>query len=135
MLKLKVLVAASLMLGVPATVQAQTASGPSLSEASRKIVQQHLAERNTDIQRLLAERQRLETQRDALLTPATYDEQKLGAILAQLRTIGAQISEEIDLSTLALLKSLPENDRNLFLASLTRTPPSPVTPPSGGQGR
>ncbi|HEY0625612.1 MAG TPA: hypothetical protein VGD10_02655 [Allosphingosinicella sp.] len=119
---LKAVVLAGLMIGSPAAAQ--------VSEASQKIIREHFEQRKAEMGPLIARKRELEAARDALLTPATYDEEKLAATIAGLKEVEGQIFDKVNGSTLTLLKSLPEEDRSAFMKTLSKAPPKAAAGPS-----
>lgn len=123
MLRVKLLALAGLMLAAPAALQAQAESASQMSEASQGIVRDQIAARNAKIEPLLKRKQELDKQFAVLMTPGGYDEAKLASTMSEIRTVEGEIVELRAVALQELLKSLPDADRNLFLKSLTRTPP------------
>lgn len=132
MLKMKMLIAASLLLGTPAVAQ-QAPAG--LSDAAKQVLKENLQSRDAELAPLLVKRRALQEQYDALLTPEGYDEAKLAATMAEMRGLEGQIVERTGDSMLALLKALPEEDRSVFFKSLRRSAPAPRATPQGDTGR
>lgn len=124
MFKLKALALAGLMLTAPAALQAQAGGASAMSEASQKLVQEQIAERNAKIEPLLKRKQELDKQFAVLMTPEGYDEAKLASTMQEIRSVEGEIVELRAVALQDLLKSLPEPDRNLLLKSMTRTPPA-----------
>jgi uncharacterized membrane protein len=137
MLKLKAFVIAGLMLGTPALSQqpapAQNPAG--LSEDGRKIIQDYMVKRSSDIEPLLQRKRQLQTQFDALLTAETYDEAKLASIMADMRDVEGRLFDAMGSTMLALLKALPENDRAIFMKSLSKRPTAVASNPAAGPSR
>ena len=120
MFKMKALIAASLLIGTPALAQQPAPAGA--SESARRMVQANFKQRDSALAPLVARKNALQKQFEALLTPQGYDEAKLAATMAEMRKVEGQIVETSGASLLALLKELPTEDRNLFLKSLKRGP-------------
>lgn len=123
MLRVKLLALAGLMLAAPATLQAQAEGASQMSEASQGIVRDQIAARNAKIEPLMKRKQELDKEFAVLMTPEGYDEAKLASTMTEIRTVEGEIVELRAVALQQLLKSLPDADRNLFLKSLTRTPP------------
>jgi uncharacterized membrane protein len=133
MFKMKALIAATLLLAAPAAAQQAAPAGA--SEAAKRMVQENFKQRDAALAPLVAKRRALQKQFDALLTPEGYDEKKLAANMAEIRKVEGQIVETTGVSMLALLKTLPDNDRTVFFRSLKR-PGAPARPiPQGNTGR
>ncbi|HEV2078430.1 MAG TPA: hypothetical protein VGR19_00825 [Allosphingosinicella sp.] len=132
MLKMKALIAASLLLGTPALAQQGVPAGA--SESGKRIVQENFKKRDATLAPLMVRKRELQRQFDALLTPQGYDEQKLAATMAEMRKVEGEIVETSGTSLLALLKELPAEDRSRFLTSLKRGP-APRRAPGAGTGR
>jgi len=131
MLKLKVLAAATLLLGTPALAQ----QGPAMSAAGKQVFKENIQKRDADLAPLIAKRRDLQKRYDALLTPETYDEEKLAAVMADMRGVEGEIVERTGASMLALLKALPDKDRSLFFKSLKRPGAAARAPAKGNSGR
>lgn len=132
-MKMKALIAASLLIaGSPALAQ-ETSSG--LSDAAKEVLQENLKARDAELAPLIAKRRELQQQFDALLTPEGYDEDKLAATMAAMRSVEGEIVEKTGVSMLALIKALPENDRAAFFKTLKRPGPAPRATRQGETGR
>jgi len=137
------IIIAGLLIAAPASAYVQSANG-GMAEASATIVKTQMSQRNAALAPLLARKDVLQKQFDALITPVGYDDAKLASTMAEMRAVEGQIVETMGTSLLALLKALPDADRALFMQSMTRTPPNasaavatplPIGPPSDGPGR
>lgn len=126
MLKMKMLIAAALLLGTPAMAQ----QAPGLSDTAKTILKENLQKRDTELAPLIAKRREIQKQYEALLTPENYNEAKLAAAMADMRALEGEIVEKTGVSMLALLKALPDNDRATFFKSLRRSAP-PARPQAG----
>jgi uncharacterized membrane protein len=131
MSKMKMLIAAALMLGTPALAQ----QAPGLSDAAKTLLKENLEKRDADLAPLIAKRRDLQKQYDALLTPEGYDEEKLAAKMSEMRGLEGEIVEKTGVSMLALLKALPEDDRAVFFKSLRRSAPAPRAKAGADIGR
>jgi uncharacterized membrane protein len=131
---MKMLMGASLMIGAPALAQ-EPATG--VSDAGKQTIQQSFKQRDADLAPLRQKREALQKQFNALTTPEGYDEEKLAAVMAEMRTVEGEIVERTGATLLSLLKTLPAEDRNAFLATLKQ--PAPVPAPrrraTGAVGR
>lgn len=132
MLKTTALLAAGLLLATAAPAQ-QAPSG--MSDTARQLLQDNLAKRDSDLAPLVARKRDLQKQFDALLTTEGYDEEKLASTMAEMRSVEGAIVERTGESMLALLKTLPEEDRGAFFKTLRRSAPAPRAAPEPGNGR
>lgn len=133
MLKLKALIVAGLMLTTPALAQ-DVPSG--VSDDGKQVYVESMKQRAAGLTPLLARKRELQAQFDAMLTPEAYDEEKLAATMADMRGVEAQIVEKMGASLLAMLKAFPENDRAIFLRSLSKTPTAKAaSTEKSGEGR
>jgi len=128
---IKAFVIAGMLLAAPVAAAAQNAGG--LSEASQQVVKESFAKRSAELAPLIAKKRELQRQFDSLLTPASYDAEKLASTMSEMRAVEGEIVEKMGTSLLALLKSLPENDRAIFLKSLSKTPPTASAAVSGSK--
>lgn len=132
-MKMKALIAASfLMIGTPVLAQDR---GAGLSDAAKQTLQKNLTERDAELAPLVAKRRELQQQFDALLTPQGYDEDKLAATMAAMRSVEGEIVEKTGTSMLALIKALPEDDRAAFFKTLKRPGPATRAATQGETGR
>jgi uncharacterized membrane protein len=131
MLKMKALIAASLLLGTPALAQ----QAPAMSDAGRQVFKENIQKRDTELAPLIAKRRELQKRYDALLTPEGYDEEKLAWVMAEMRGLEGEIVERTGVSMLALLKALPDGDRTVFFRSLKRPGQASRPVPKGDTGR
>lgn len=118
MRSLKAVILAALLAGAPAAAQ-QTA----MSDEGKKIVAEHMQKRGSEIEPILQKKAALQKQFDSYLTAETYDEAKLKATMAEMRVVEGELFDAMGTTMLALLESLPEADRAVFMESLTKTPP------------
>ena len=116
---LKAIILAAMLIGAPAAAQQAT-----MSDEGKKIVAEHMQKRGAEIEPILQRKQALEKQFDSYLTAETYDEAKLQATMAEMRAVEGELFDAMGSTMLALLKSLPEADRNVFMKSLTKAPPT-----------
>jgi uncharacterized membrane protein len=136
MLKLKAFVIAGLLFGTPALAQQSApAQNAGLSEGGKKIVQDYMVKRSSDIEPLLQKKRQLQTQFDALLTADTYDEAKLASTMVDMRDVEGRLFDAMGSTMLALLKALPENDRAIFMKSLSKKPTAVASKPAAGPSR
>ena len=116
---LKAIILAAVLMGSPAAAQQAT-----MSDEGKKIVAEQMQKRNSVIEPILQRKQALEKQFDSYLTAETYDEAKLQATMAEMRAVEGELFDAMGSTMLALLKSLPEADRNVFMKPLTKAPPA-----------
>ena len=117
MRSLKAIILAAMLAGTPAAAQQAV-----MSEEGRKIVAEHMQKRSSEIEPILQKKQALENQFDSYLTAETYDEARLRATMAEMRAVEGQLCDAMGSTMLALLKSLPEADRAVFMRSLSKAP-------------
>ena len=117
MRSLKAMILAAMLAGAPAAAQQAT-----MSEEGKKIVAEHMQKRGAEIEPILQRKQALEKQFDSYLTAETYDEAKLQATMTEMRAVEGQLFDAMGSTMLALLKSLPEADRAVFMRSLSKAP-------------
>jgi hypothetical protein len=130
MKKLKVYMIAGLLSAIsllagPAFAQSATGTyKPFMSDGGKQIVQQYMTKRNADIAPLLRKKSELQARMSALLTPQTYNDAKLAQVMAEMGAVEAQLFSIMSSSMLAILKVLPDYDREAFMQSISKTPPS-----------
>jgi len=133
MLKMTAILAGGLMMLASPALAQQTSSG--MSDSAKQILKENLQKRDADLAPLIAQKRDLQKRFDALLTPSGYDETKLAATMTEMRAVEAQIVGRTGESMLALLKTLPEKDRNAFFNSLKRPGSPSRAKPQGDSGR
>lgn len=129
---LKSLILAAALTGAPAMAQ------QAISDAGKKAVAEYQTSRTAELRPLLQKKRALQAQFDALMSPQNYDEAKLQATTAEMKQVEGQLFDVMSGSMLKLLKSLPAQDRALFMKSLTKSAPGTAaadTPLKPGPGR